>query len=125
MSALRPWLLAILLAGLLATPPQAAEFMAGRWAIDSAGCSGSGANAPLTVSDHALHWGGEDCRLGAQYRTGDTLHLEAFCRNGSNKRRIPVSLRLAGDHIVVVWNRAPRGELRRCPRVKSSREAPQ
>jgi hypothetical protein len=118
MNALRPWPLAILLAAWLATPPEAAESMAGRWASDSAGCSasGAGAKAPLIVSDYSLRWGDEACRIGAQYRTGDTLHLDAFCRNGGHKRRIPISLRLAGDHIIVIWNRAPRGELWRCPR---------
>ncbi len=118
MNALRPWPLTIALAVLLATSPRAAESMAGRWASDSTGCSASaaGANSPLIVSDYALRWGDEACRIGAQYRTGDTLHLEAFCRNGRHKRKIPISLRLAGDRIVVTWNRASRGELRRCPR---------
>lgn len=118
MNALRPWPLTIALAVLLATSPRAAESMAGRWASDSTGCSasGAGANSPLIVSDYALRWSGEACRIGAQYRTGDTLHLEAFCRNGRHKRKIPISLRLAGDRIVVTWNRASRGELRRCPR---------
>ena len=115
MRALRPWPAVIPLAAFLATPVQAAESMTGRWAQDAAACSAAAAKAPLIVSDTALRWGDDVCRIGAQYRTGDTLHLEAFCFGDRGKRTIPISLRLAGDRIVVTWNRVSRGELRRCP----------
>jgi hypothetical protein len=116
MKAFRLWPVVVLLGAGFATALQAAEPMTGRWASDAAGCAASGpATKPLLiVSDYALRWGDEVCRLGRQYRTGDTLHLEAFCWRGRGERTIPVSLRLAGDRIFVTWDRAARGELRRC-----------
>ena len=100
-----------------ATPLNAAEPMIGRWAADPSLCAGSGASgqALLVLTQQALHWSGDVCSIGRSYRTGDTLHLEAFCTDKAGKHRIPVSLRLHGDRIFVTWNRAPRGELRRCP----------
>jgi hypothetical protein len=95
----------------------AAESMSGRWAEDAAACSTFGlpAKSPLVVSDTALRWRDEVCRIGRQYRVGDTLHLEAFCWGDGGERAIPVSLRLAGDRIHVSWGRVTQGELRRCP----------
>jgi hypothetical protein len=114
MSEFRLWPVVLALGAAVTTPIHAAESMAGRWARDDAACSATAAKL-LIVSDTALRWGEEVCRLGRQYRTGDTLHLEAFCDGEQGKRTIPVSLRLAGHRIVVTWNRAARGELRRCP----------
>ena len=89
----------------------AAEPMTGRWAADPSQCE-PWAQTALVVTNEALHWSGDICRVGRSYRTGDTLHVEAFCTDG---RPIPVTLRLHGDRIDVAWNRVPRGELRRCP----------
>jgi hypothetical protein len=100
-----------------ATALHAAEPMNGRWAADPSFCAGPGlspAQAPLVVTNEALRWSNDVCRIGRSYRTGDTLHLEAFCWGKGRKHAIPVSLRLHGDRIFVIWNRAPRGDLRRC-----------
>ena len=89
----------------------AAESMSGRWAEDEAACAAFGtAKSALVVSDTSLRWRDETCRTGRQYRTGDTLHVEAFCHGGT----VPVSLRLAGDRIVVNWARVLQGQLQRC-----------
>ena len=115
MSRFRLWPVVFVLGTAAAAPLQAAESMAGRWAKDATACAAAAAQAPLIVTDYALRWGDDFCRIGRQYRTGDTLHLEAFCFGGKGERTIPISLRLAGDRIVVTWDRAARGELRRCP----------
>ena len=115
MSAFRLWPVVLALGATVATASRGAESMSGRWAENAAACSAGAANAPLIVSDTTLRWGDEVCRIGAQYRTGDTLHLEAFCFGDASRRAIPVSLRLRGDRVVVTWNRAASGELRRCP----------
>jgi hypothetical protein len=96
----------------------AAEPMAGRWAADPSLYVGQGAasgKAVLVVINETLRWAGEVCRVGRSYRTGDTLHLEAFCSGKGSKHRIPVSLRLHGDRVFLNWNRAARGGLWRCP----------
>ncbi|HXX26161.1 MAG TPA: hypothetical protein VEJ40_05845 [Pseudolabrys sp.] len=94
---------------------QGAESMSGRWAEDEAACAAFGtAKSPLVVSDTSLRWRDETCRTGRQYRTGDTLHVEAFCHGDTGERTIPVSLRLAGDRIVVSWARVLQGQLQRC-----------
>ncbi len=116
------WVLAVLVVAAAsgATRLQAAEPMTGRWAADPSFCAGLGrtrAEAPLVVTIEALRWSDEVCRIGRSYRTGDTLHLEAFCWGKTGKHAIPVSLRLHGDRISVIWNRTPRGELRRCPQA--------
>ncbi len=114
MNAFRLWP-PLLIFGVAANGAYAAEPMTGRWAQDAAACSGGMEKPLLIVSDTALRWGDDDCRIGAQYRTSDTLHLEAFCLGAHGKRTIPISLRPAGDRIFVTWNRAARGQLRRCP----------
>jgi hypothetical protein len=96
----------------------AGEPMTGRWAADLSLCAGQGAasgKAVLVVTNETLRWAGEVCRVGRSYRTGDTLHLEAFCFGKGSKHRIPVSLRLHGDRVFLNWNRAARGGLWRCP----------
>jgi len=95
----------------------AAEPMTGRWAADPSLCVGQGAasgKAVLVVTNETLRWAGEVCRVGRSYRTGDTLHLEAFCSGKGSRYGIPVSLRLHGDRVFVIWNRAARGGLWRC-----------
>ena len=93
---------------------QAAESVNGRWARNEAHCSASTSDA-LIITDTTLRWRGDACRVGRQYRTGNTLHLEAFCRSDNGERAVPVSFRLAGNHIVVTWARVVEGELQRCP----------
>jgi hypothetical protein len=108
----------IVLAASGAPALHAAEPMTGRWAADPSSCAEqdtASAQAVLVVSNEAMRWAGDTCRIGRSYRTGNTLHVEAFCSGKGRKRRIPVSLRLHGDRVFVIWNRAARGDLRRCP----------
>ena len=115
MGKFRPWAAVAAVSAVIGTA-QAAESMGGRWAEDAAACAAfRSAKSPLVVSDTAIRWRDEVCRTGRQYRTGDTLHIEAFCRGDAGERTIPVSLRLAGDHIVVNWARVLQGQLQRCP----------
>ena len=110
----RIWL-TIVAIGTCVAASEAAESMTGRWAEDEAHCSALAGGKSLTVSDTSLRWREESCRVGRQYRTGDTLHLEAFCMGEGGERPVPVSLRLAGTRIVVTWGRVLQGELQRCP----------
>jgi hypothetical protein len=108
----------IALAGFGAPVLHASEPVTGRWAADPSLCAGQGTasgKAVLMVTNETLRWAGEVCRVGRSYRTGDTLHLEAFCSGKGSKHRIPVSLRLHGDRVFVNWNRVARGGLWRCP----------
>ena len=63
-----------------AAPAVAAEAIAGRWG-DEASCGAAffSANAPLTVSNYAVRWRGDSCRVGRMYKTGDTVHIQALC----------------------------------------------
>ena len=85
----------------------------GRWAADPSACS-SFARSPLVVTGHALRWHEDACRIARTYKTGDTVHIQAKCWTGSGERSIPVSLRPHGGLLAVTWNRARRGDLRRC-----------
>ena len=90
----------------------------GRWAADPSFCAGVGdtqAQSPLIVTNYAVRWFGDACRIGRTYRTGDTVHFEALCWGGTGTRTIPVSLRRHGDRLAVTWDRGARGDLRRCP----------
>jgi hypothetical protein len=90
----------------------------GRWAADPSFCEGAGdtqARSPLVVTNDALRWFGDSCRIGRSYRTGDTVHIEAFCLGEAGKRTIPVSLRLHGDRLAVSWNRGTPANMQRCP----------
>ena len=115
MGKFRLWPAVVVLGASISTI-QAAESMSGRWAEDATACAAfATAKSALVVSETAIRWRDETCRTGRQYRTGDTLHVEAFCYGGSGERTIPVSLRLAGDRIVVTWARVVQGQLQRCP----------
>lgn len=116
MSSFRLWPAVFVLGATITTPIHAAEPITGRWAEDAATCSASvlAAHSAPIVTDSALRWREDVCRIGRQYRTGDTLHLEAFCRGDGREHVIPVSLRLAGDRIFVTWGHATQGQLQRC-----------
>jgi hypothetical protein len=112
------WKVAALFAMLTANamPAHAAETINGRWAADPSACSSFGiaAQSPLVVSDTAVRWHDDACRIARMYKTGDTVHIQAMCRTLSGERSIPVSLRPHGGMLAVTWDRARRGELRRC-----------
>jgi hypothetical protein len=96
---------------------RAAEPFTGRWAADPTSCSifgGTAAQSPLIVTDSALRWHDDACRIARMYKTGDTVHIQALCWGLAGERSIPVSLRPHGGMLSVSWNRTRRGELRRC-----------
>ena len=118
MTVLRGAVVLIVVLALSATRVHAADPIAGRWAADPSFCANAGdtqAKSPLVVTDSSVRWFGDACRIGRSYRTGDTVHMEAFCWGEGGERAIAVSLRQQGDRIFVSWGRDTRGELRRCP----------
>jgi hypothetical protein len=99
-------------------PVRADEPVTGRWAADPSSCSvfsGIAAQSPLIVTESALRWHDDACRIARIYKTGDIVHIQALCWGLAGERSIPVSLRSHGGILSVTWNRARRGELRRCP----------
>jgi hypothetical protein len=101
-----------------ATLINAAESITGRWALDLATCAryfGTAAQSPLIVTDTALRWRDDVCRIERVYKIGDTVHLQANCWGGNGAREIPISLRAHSGRLAVTWNRAATGEMRRCP----------
>jgi hypothetical protein len=118
MTFLRGAAVAFLLSTASATSTNAADTVTGRWASDPSWCASFGATAaqsPLIVSDTALRWSADSCRIERSYKTGDTVHIQALCWGDGGERSIPVSLRPHAGRLVVTWNRGARGELRRCP----------
>ena len=100
-----------------ATSSHAAETVNGRWAADPAACWGGGstpAQSAFVVSSYAVRWLGDTCRVGRMYKTGETIHLQAFCWSADGERSIPVSMTPHADRLSVVWDRGSRGVLRRC-----------
>ena len=98
-------------------PAPAADAVTGRWAVDPSSCSSFSLNAeqsPLIVTDSAVRWRDDACRIARMYKTGDTVHIQAMCWGFTGERSIPVSLRPHGGRLQVTWDRAPRGDLRRC-----------
>ncbi len=97
---------------------EAAETVTGRWAVDEPACtrwSGPAAQSLLIVSETSLRWSSDACRIERSYKAGDTVHIQAMCWSDAGERSIPVSLRPQGGKLVVTWDHAPRGALRRCP----------
>lgn len=119
MRGLRPPIFAAACAGLLAAGPSfAGDPILGRWALDLKGCGllgGSGATAPLTVSDKSIDGFGARCTIRKNYKIGDALHLEARCWTDGRMKDIPVSLVPRGAKLAVTWDRNPAGEMTRCP----------
>jgi hypothetical protein len=111
----------VALSGLVTVAVPAEDPVNGRWAADPSFCAGAGdtrAQSPLVVTNYAVRWFGDSCRIGRTYRTGDTVHIEAFCWGEAGERTIPVSLRSHGDRLQVTWDRGVRGalaDMRRCP----------
>jgi len=116
MSLARAAVLAMAAAG--ATFGGATDGITGRWAVDEAACTrwfGPAAQSPLIVSEMALRWSSDACRVERTYKTGDTVHIQAMCWGDGGGRSVPVSLRREGGKLVVTWDRVARGALRRCP----------
>jgi hypothetical protein len=96
----------------------AADPLNGRWAADPSFCAEIGntkAQSPLIITDYAVRWFGDACRIGRVYRAGDTAYLEAFCWGESRERPIAVTLRSHGDQLAVTWDRGAPADMRRCP----------
>lgn len=103
--------------GIIAAQAHAAESVTGRWAADPSSCwsfAATAEQAPLVVSDYAVRWRDDSCRIARVYKTGDTVHIQAFCWGGHGERSIPVSLRPHRGKLQVHWDRVVSGELRRC-----------
>ena len=95
-----------------------AESVTGRWAADPSSCDGFGglgAKSPLVVSNYAVRWSGDVCRIGRIYRTGDTTYIQALCWGETGEKSIPVSLHPHAGRLSVTWDHGTRGDLRRCP----------
>jgi len=106
------------LSGFSATSIQAAESVNGKWAADLAFCErffATAAESPLIVTDSAVRWSADACRIGRVYKTGETVHLEAICWGDGGERSIPVSLRPHAGRLAVTWDHGARGDLKRCP----------
>jgi hypothetical protein len=35
--------------------------------------------SPFVVTNYAVRWLGDRCRVGRMYKTGATVHIQAFC----------------------------------------------
>ena len=107
----------VLLAAMGTTALHAEELVTGRWARDPSACTGFGltqAQSPLVVTETAVRWSDESCRIARMYKTGDTVHIQAICWGANGERSVPVSLRAHGGRLQVRWDRVVSGELRRC-----------
>jgi hypothetical protein len=96
----------------------AGESVIGRWALDPASCVHDGetaARSPLIVTDYAVRWFSDACRISRMYKTGDTVHIQALCWSRQGERSVPVSLRPHGGRLQVRWDRNASGDMRRCP----------
>jgi hypothetical protein len=107
----------LFLVAIATMPSRSAESVTGRWALDPAACSGFGFSperSPLVVTDYAVRWRADSCRIERMYKTGDTVHIQAQCWGADGERSIPVSLRPHAGKLQLRWDRVKAGELRRC-----------
>lgn len=88
----------------------------GRWAVDQDACSAYffSANAPLVVTDRAVRWRGDSCRIARMYKTGRDVHIQALCWGAGGERSVPVSLRPHAGKLQLRWDRVVSGDLKRC-----------
>jgi hypothetical protein len=96
----------------------ASETVNGRWAADVSSCegfAGLGAQSPLVVTNYAVRWAGDSCRIERIYKTGGTVHIQALCWGEGGEKSIPVSLHPHAGKLTVTWDRGARGDLQRCP----------
>ena len=85
------WLAAFVLLAASTSSVRAAEPVTGRWAADPAACGSFGAARPLIVTDTAVRWHDDACRITRMYKTGDTVHIQALCWGEGGERSVPVS----------------------------------
>ena len=112
------WVVLMALSCLNAKPSRAEESFTGRWAANPLSCEGfggTGIQSPLVVTNYAVRWSGDSCRIGRMYKTGDTVHIQAFCWGEAGEKSIPVSLHRQGGQLSVSWDRGARSTLQRCP----------
>jgi hypothetical protein len=116
MTRLRHLPVLFVLGAALVVPAGAAETITGRWASDPASCSALffSDNAPLVVTDYAVRWRADSCRIARMYKTGDTVHIQAQCWGADGERSVPVSLRPHAGKLEVRWDRVRSGDLKRC-----------
>ena len=111
-------LLASVLSLLAAQSASAAEFFVGRLAIDPVGCQVYGdtaETAPLVATDTTIRWFVASCTIGKMYKTAATaVHIQARCKNEGTNSTIPITLRMKGDRLGVIWDNGAVKEMRRC-----------
>jgi len=108
---------AVLMALAILTPTlsNATEDVMGRWGSDTSACEfGLGAK-PFVVTSYAVRWAGDSCRIGRMYKTGDTVHIQAFCWGETGEHSVPVSLHPHAGKLSVTWDRGALGDMQRCP----------
>lgn len=118
MRALKGAAVALVVSSVGTTAIQAAETITGRWAVDPASCWGAGERPeqmPFVVTNYAVRWLGDSCRIARVYKTGETVHIQAFCWGAQGERSIPVSMTPHRGRLSVTWDRGAHGELGRCP----------
>jgi hypothetical protein len=96
----------------------AGESVTGRWAGNPSSCegfAGIGAQSLLVVTNYAVRWQGDSCRIGRMYKTGDTTYIQALCWSGVGEKSIPVSLHQHAGRLMVTWDRGAHRDLQRCP----------
>ena len=71
--------------------------------------------SPFVVTNYAVRWFGDRCRVGRMYKTGATVHIQAFCWGAQGARSIPVAMTPHNGRLSVTWDRGAHGELDRCP----------
>jgi hypothetical protein len=49
------------------------------------------------------------------YKTGDTVHIQAFCWGETGEHSVPVSLHPHAGKLSVTWDRGALGDMQRCP----------
>ncbi len=106
--------MAFVLLAVGAAPTLAAEPVTGRWAADPAACGSFGGARRLVVTDTAVRWHDDACRITRMYKTGDTVHIQALCWGEGGEHSVPVSLRAHAGRLQLRWNRVSAGDLRRC-----------
>lgn len=96
---------------------QSDEKVSGRWAVDQDACSGfsfSVERMPLVVTDYAVRWRGDSCRIARMYKTGRDVHIQALCWSATGERSVPVSLTPHAGMLLLRWDRVMSGDLKRC-----------
>ncbi len=63
---------------------------------------------------YAVRWLGDSCRVGRMYKTGETVHIQAYCWGADGERSIPVSMTPHSGRLAVTWNRGPKSDMGRC-----------